>query len=191
MKCIETDLYKWRVILCVAQGSDSRVRLVRAVAGTARAACGAGSCALVAGERREHRKLLDQHGLICSMSRRGNCWDSAVAESFFATLQKELAHHEQCAKHEQALRSIFDYIELDYNRWRSHSNINYQRPLKLPNQVSSVTLPIPAKSGEVQILLAHASHFRASEANIRQQNDLNMQRHRATFSHRRKHERMK
>jgi transposase InsO family protein len=74
---------------------------------------------------REHRKRLDQQVLICSMSRRGNCWDNAMAESFFATLQKELVHHKRYATQEQARRSIFEYIVIDCNRWRSHSIIDY------------------------------------------------------------------
>jgi len=85
---------------------------------------------------REHRDLLEQHGLLCSMSRTGNCWDNAVAESFFATLKKELVYHEHYATHEQARSSVFPFIEMYYNRWRTHSAIDYQTPAQRQNTAS-------------------------------------------------------
>jgi putative transposase len=67
---------------------------------------------------------------ICkqSMSRKGNCWDNAVAESFFGSLKKELVHHERYRTREQARAAIFDYIEIFYNRIRIHSSLNYLTP---------------------------------------------------------------
>ncbi len=72
--------------------------------------------------------LLARHGITCSMSRQGNCWDNAPTESFFATLKKELVHHERYATREAARRSLFEYIEVFYNRQRRHSTLDYQTP---------------------------------------------------------------
>ncbi len=76
-----------------------------------------------------YRKLLGHHGFRASMSRKGNCWDNAVAESFFHTLKIELVHHCDYATRGAAKASIFEYIEVFYNRQRSHSTIGYQAPL--------------------------------------------------------------
>lgn len=75
-----------------------------------------------------YQRLLGAEGITCSMSRRGNCWDNAPMESFFATLKKELVHHEDYATREQARASIFEYIETFYNRVRKHSTLGYQSP---------------------------------------------------------------
>jgi transposase InsO family protein len=69
----------------------------------------------------EHRDLLQAHGIIQSMSRKGNCWDNAVAESFFHTLKTELTHHQQFQTKAEANQAIFEYIEVFYNRQRIHS----------------------------------------------------------------------
>jgi putative transposase len=75
-----------------------------------------------------YQRLLAQRGITCSMSRRANCWDNAPMESFFASLKKELVHHEDYATREQARASIFEYIEVFYNRERRHSTLHYQSP---------------------------------------------------------------
>ena len=62
------------------------------------------------------------------MSRRGNCWDNAPMESFFASLKKELVHHEDYATRKQARSSIFEYIETFYNRTRRHSTLGFVSP---------------------------------------------------------------
>jgi transposase InsO family protein len=62
------------------------------------------------------------------MSRKGNCWDNAVAESFFSTLKTELIHHEKFETKKEAEAKIFDYIEIFYNRQRLHSTLNYLPP---------------------------------------------------------------
>lgn len=72
-----------------------------------------------------HKDLLQEHGVIQSMSRKGNCWDNAVAESFFHTLKTELVYHEIYETKAQANQSIFEYIEVFYNRQRMHSTNNY------------------------------------------------------------------
>ncbi len=74
------------------------------------------------------RTELKKHGCTQSMSRKGNCWDNAVAESFFGALKNELIHHEKYRTREQARLSVFDYIEMFYNKRRLHSHLNYTSP---------------------------------------------------------------
>ncbi|QDU52146.1 hypothetical protein Pan110_45180 [Gimesia panareensis] len=62
------------------------------------------------------------------MSRKGNCWDNAVMESFFATLKKELIHRQKYETRASARHSIFEYIEVFYNRERLHSSLGYLSP---------------------------------------------------------------
>ena len=76
----------------------------------------------------EYQQLLRQHGITGSMSRKGNCWDNAVAESFFGSLKKELVHHEDYTTREDAKKSIFEYLEVFYNRQRRHSSLGYLPP---------------------------------------------------------------
>ena len=73
-----------------------------------------------------YRRRLDAHGAICSMSRRGNCYDNAVMESFFSTVKHELA--DQFASPAAAKRELFDYIEVFYNQQRGHSTIGRISP---------------------------------------------------------------
>ena len=72
--------------------------------------------------------MLKDHGYIGSMSRKGNCWDNAPAESFFHTLKTELIHHRRFETREQAKQEIFEYIEVFYNRQRKHSTLGYRTP---------------------------------------------------------------
>jgi len=72
--------------------------------------------------------ILAQHGILCSMSRKANCWDNAPTESLVATIKKELVHHEHYTTRDDARRSLFEYIEVFYNRQRRHSALNYQTP---------------------------------------------------------------
>jgi putative transposase len=76
-----------------------------------------------------YRQLLIQHEIHPSMSRKGNCWDNAVAESFFHTLKTELIYLEDFDTHEQAQTAVFEYIEVFYNRQRCHSANGYLAPL--------------------------------------------------------------
>ena len=76
----------------------------------------------------DYRHLLDLHGIEASMSGRGDCWDNACAESFWSTLKTELVNHEHYATREQARQSIFEYIEVFYNRKRLHSALGYMSP---------------------------------------------------------------
>lgn len=72
---------------------------------------------------------LSVNNLRCSMSRKGECLDNAVAESFFGTLKNELVYHEDYRTRTQARQSIFEYIEVFYNRKRRHSFLNYMTPV--------------------------------------------------------------
>jgi putative transposase len=76
------------------------------------------------------RELLRANGLGVSMSRKGNCHDNAVMESFFGTLKQELVHREDYLTREEARRSLFEYIEVFYNRQRLHSSLGYLSPVR-------------------------------------------------------------
>jgi transposase InsO family protein len=75
-----------------------------------------------------YQRLLSKHGIECSMSGVGQCWDNAPMESFFATLKKELVHDEDYQTRAQARASIFEYIETFYNPKRRHSSLGYRSP---------------------------------------------------------------
>lgn len=77
-----------------------------------------------------HRDQLDAIGARASMSRRGDCWDNAVAESFFASLRKELTFVDSFSTHAQARASVKEYIENFYNLTRRHSSIGYVSPIE-------------------------------------------------------------
>jgi transposase InsO family protein len=82
-----------------------------------------------------YRKLINNNNLIGSMSRKGNCWDNAVAESFFHTLKVELVNEVTYQSREIARRSVFEYIEAYYNRKRMHSAIDYRVPIDVELRV--------------------------------------------------------
>jgi putative transposase len=75
-----------------------------------------------------YQSILSKHGIECSRSRSGNCYDNAPMESFFAALKKELVHHERYLTFEAAKASLFEYIEVFYNRQRRHSSLDYRSP---------------------------------------------------------------
>jgi transposase InsO family protein len=75
-----------------------------------------------------YQQLLATHGITASMSRKGNCWDNACIESFFGTLKRELVYHRHYATRDDAIRDIFEYIEVFYNRQRRHSTLGYNSP---------------------------------------------------------------
>jgi len=76
----------------------------------------------------EYRGLLAAHGIACSMSRPGNCYDNAVAESFFGTLKTELVNRAHYRTRAEARASLFEWIECWYNRRRRHSSLGYLSP---------------------------------------------------------------
>jgi putative transposase len=77
----------------------------------------------------DYRAALVAAGMQCSMSRKGDCWDNAVAESFFSTLKAELVHEADWATRVEARTAIFEYLEVFYNRRRRHSSIGYVSPV--------------------------------------------------------------
>jgi transposase InsO family protein len=78
----------------------------------------------------EYRRALEEHGIACSMSRKGDCWDNAVAESFWGTIKAELLDDMDLASRAEARRVVFEYIEVFYNRRRRHSSIAYRSPFQ-------------------------------------------------------------
>ena len=78
----------------------------------------------------EFRQTLEKYGFQQSMGRKGTCYDNAITESFFSTLKKELIYGEKTVSFEEMKRSIFEYIEVFYNRKRLHSALNYTVPIK-------------------------------------------------------------
>jgi len=76
----------------------------------------------------DYQKLLSKHGMTCSMSRKGNCYDNAVAESFFHLLKTEWVNHHRYPSRSEAVSSLFYYIEIFYNRKRRHSVLDYATP---------------------------------------------------------------
>ena len=80
----------------------------------------------------DYQALLETHGIVCSMSRRGNCYDNAVMESFFSTVKSELA--DQFASHGAAKVELFDYIEVFYNQRRRHSTLGQNSPAAFERQ---------------------------------------------------------
>jgi putative transposase len=75
-----------------------------------------------------YQRLLTQHGLVSSMSRKGNCYDNAVVESFFSTLKNELVHDQRFHTREEAHAAVFEFIEAFYNRQRLHQTLGYVSP---------------------------------------------------------------
>jgi len=75
-----------------------------------------------------YQSLLASHGLVCSMSRKGNCWDNAPTESFFHSLKVECIHGEPMTDRQTTRQTVFEYIETDYNRQRLHSSLAYLSP---------------------------------------------------------------
>ena len=77
-----------------------------------------------------YRQSLSEHGITCRMSRGANCWDNAPMESFFASLKKELVHDEDYQTRAEARTSLFESIEVFYNRVRRHSSLGYRSPVE-------------------------------------------------------------
>jgi transposase InsO family protein len=77
----------------------------------------------------QYQDLLEKHQMICSMSRRGNCYDNAAMESFFGSLKREWVYQQRYSTKDQARSSVFEYIEVYYNRQRRHSSLGYVSPV--------------------------------------------------------------
>ena len=82
---------------------------------------------------KSYRDTLSRYGMISSMSRKRDCWDNAVAESFFSNLKNELIYWYNFSTREEARAAIFDYIEVFYNRQRIHQTLSYQTPEQFEN----------------------------------------------------------
>jgi putative transposase len=82
----------------------------------------------------DYREALAEAGITVSMSRKGNCWDNAVAESFFATLKTELVYRRSWVTRADLRAAVFQYIEVFYNRRRLHSSIGYKTPAQLESE---------------------------------------------------------
>lgn len=78
----------------------------------------------------EYQQALRDHRMVPSMSRKGNCYDNACAESFFATLKRELIYGQRFKTRAEARQAIFEYIEVFYNRIRLHSYLGYMSPVE-------------------------------------------------------------
>ena len=76
----------------------------------------------------DYQAILKKNGMICSMSRKGNCYDNACAETFFSTIKCEMLYNKKYITREQARRDIFWYIETFYNRKRRHQSLDYLTP---------------------------------------------------------------
>ena len=83
----------------------------------------------------DFRELLSMHGIECSMSGRGSCYDNAPVESFFSLLKRERIRRQTYATREEAKTDVFDYIERFYNRWRRHATLGYVSPVEYESQV--------------------------------------------------------
>ena len=82
---------------------------------------------------RDYQQIMREHDIVCSMSRKGNCWDNAVMESFYHSLKTECVVFEDYRTRSQARSSVFDYIELFYNRQRRHSSLAYKSAVAYEN----------------------------------------------------------
>jgi putative transposase len=85
----------------------------------------------------QFQRLLQQHGVTCSMSRSGDCWDNAAMESFFSTLKIERTNRTNYRTREQAKADVFDYIERFYNPRRRHSTLGYLSPVDYEQSTNS------------------------------------------------------
>jgi putative transposase len=85
----------------------------------------------------EYRAVLAKHGLSVSMSRKANCWDNAVAESFFSTIKAELIRGRRWRGRLELRSAVFEYIELFYNRRRLHSSLDYRPPIEVENDYTA------------------------------------------------------
>ena len=79
---------------------------------------------------KSHREILKDHGIVQSMSRKGDCWDNATSESFFSILKRELVELNNFVNQKEASAAIFEYIEVFYNKIRAHSTVGYLAPIE-------------------------------------------------------------
>ena len=99
----------------------------------------------------DYQDILDARGIVCSMSRRGNCWDNAVMESFFSTVKSELGEHFE--RHGDAKNELFEYIEVFYNQRRRHSTLGQISPAAYERQASRAIANVRVRHGGYPRLL--------------------------------------
>lgn len=85
----------------------------------------------------DYQAELNRWSILCSMSRKGNCWDNAPAESFFASLKTEMVHQRRYHSRSEARAALFEYIEVWYNRNRLHSSLGYVSPVTYEAQMAN------------------------------------------------------
>ena len=102
----------------------------------------------------DYQQALRSHGMICSMSRKGDCWDNAPMESFCHTLKTELVHHRDYQTRNQAKADIFEYIEVFYNRSRRHSALGYMTPGPVRDDQNGCLTNCPPKRGKITLLFS-------------------------------------
>lgn len=90
-----------------------------------------------------YQQYLARHGITCSMSRKGNCWDNAVVESFMATLKKESIHGQRFETRQAAQVALFEYIEVFYNRVRRHSTLGQLSPVEFEQSADPLLKTCP------------------------------------------------
>lgn len=131
--CVLLDLFSRRVVGWSMSERINQALTLRALS-MALTACQPGPGLIHHSDRgsqyaaSDYRKQLQARAITCSMSRKGNCWDNAVAESFFATLKVEFIHESMFRTRSQAVAEIFEYIDVFYNRVRRHSFLGYVSP---------------------------------------------------------------
>ena len=89
---------------------------------------------------KKYRKLLQKNGYLGSMTRKGNCWDNSVAESFFGSLKQELVQWQNYQTRNEAQQDILDYIVMFYNNTRLHSYLDYVSPNEFENQMAQAKI---------------------------------------------------
>ncbi len=94
-----------------------------------------------------YQTQLDRIGAVVSMSRKGNCYDNAVVESFFSNLKNELIHHRRFASRDEARAEIFEYIEVFYNRQRAHATLRFMSPMEYENSSRMALQTCPENPG--------------------------------------------
>lgn len=112
-----TELVQDALTMALWRRSDASNVIVHSDQGSTYASCA-------------YQQQLGENGLRCSMSRKGECLDNAVAESFFGTLKNELVYHEDYKTRDEARQSIFEYVEVFYNRQRRHAFLDYATPVE-------------------------------------------------------------
>ncbi len=88
---------------------------------------------------RDYQKLLQQHGMICSMSRKGNCWDNAPVERFFSSLKREWTGDRWYRTRQEAIADVREYVAVYYNSRRLHSTLGYMTPMNYEKRLNKVS----------------------------------------------------